>query len=86
MASETWSQILSTKDARLCGQDEWERASEHNERTGMAFTDRLAGEEEVAWGELGHGFYLRYEYDDTGTGVVVGSKLCETTFDKFLPT
>lgn len=66
MASETWSQILSTKDARLCGQDEWERASEHSGRTGMTFTDRLAGEEEVAWGELGHGFYFRYEYDDTG--------------------
>lgn len=25
------------------------------QRTGMAFTDRLAGEEEVAWGELRHG-------------------------------
>lgn len=55
MASETWSQILSTKDARFRGQEGWECASEHNRRTGMAFTDGLAGEEEVAWSELRHG-------------------------------
>ena len=81
MASETWSQILSTKDARLCGQDGWERASAQNERTGMAFTDRLAGEEEVAWGELRHGFDLRY--DDTGR-LWWRPSCVKTTFDNFL--
>jgi len=28
---------------------------QRTQRTGMAFTDRLAGEEEVAWSELRHG-------------------------------
>jgi hypothetical protein len=28
---------------------------QRQQRTGMAFTDRLAGEEEVTWGELRHG-------------------------------
>jgi hypothetical protein len=38
----------------------------------MAFTDRLAGEEEMTWGELRHGL----TGDTTTTqGVVGGSKL-----------
>ena len=50
MASDTWSQILSTI-VPSCVENLWPDDALEPRRTRVTFTNTFAGEEEVAWGE-----------------------------------